>query len=158
MIAWLVDLLKRGCLTCLTLLIFPCVCCCTLLSDLGIDYDWDKPDTPANQKGFERHFGFAVPESVSDLYYFYDGMGFDPTYQLGFTADQGTIDKIVSELALEQGDPGFGIGIARDFTWWDDEDIESLTPYWRTNQDETYYRFLWYNPVSQKAYYLEYGL
>jgi hypothetical protein len=85
-------------------------------------------------------------------------MGFDPKYQLGFKADQDTIDRIVSELALEQGEPGFDSSIAQDFSWWDNEDIKSLTPYWRTNEDKTYYRFLWYNPVTEKAYYLEYGL
>ncbi len=130
-----------------------------LLSDLGIDYDWDKPDTFANQEGFERHFGFTVPESVSNLYYFADGMGFDPKYQLGFRADQDTIDKIVSELELEQGDPGFGVEyLTQDLPWWDSEHIESLTPYWNTNQDETYYWLLWYDPPSQRTYFLEFGL
>ncbi|MCP4538466.1 MAG: hypothetical protein GY832_15125 [Chloroflexi bacterium] len=125
----------------------------------GTDYDWDTPDTPANQKGFENHFGFAVPESVSDLYYFADGMGFDPLYMLGFKTDQDTIDKIVSELKLEQGDPGFGTEyLTQDVPWWDDEDIENLTPYWKTNQDETYFWLFWYNPTSQRAYYLEFGL
>ena len=133
------------------------VCLCILTG--CTDYDWDTPDTLPNQEGFERHFGFAVPESVSDLYYFADETGFDPAYQLGFRTDQDTIDRIVSELELGQGNPGFGVEhLTRDFPWWDDEDIESLTPYWKTNQDETYYWLLWYNPTSQRAYYLEFGL
>ena len=61
------------------------------------DYDFDEPDTAANQEGFERHFGFAVPASVSDLYYFADELGADVKYQIGFKTDQETIIMHMSE-------------------------------------------------------------
>jgi hypothetical protein len=126
--------------------------CCT-------NYDHDKPNTSANQKGFERHFGFTVPDSVTDLYYFADELGVDVTYRLGFKADQETIDKIVSGLRLTQGEPELvGPSLGYEFPWWDEQDIGNLTPYWKSNQKKDYYWLLWYNPASQRAYYVEFSL
>lgn len=126
--------------------------CCT-------NYDYDKPDTPANLKGFERHFGFAAPESVTDVYYFADELGADVTYRLGFKADQETIDKIVSDLRLTQGEPELvDPSLGHKFAWWDEKDIGNLTPYWKSNPKKDYYWLLWYNPTSQRAYYVEFSL
>ncbi|MBN1485174.1 MAG: hypothetical protein JXA37_10660 [Chloroflexia bacterium] len=38
------------------------------------------------------------------------------------------------------------------------EEANRLTPYWKSNAQEDYYHFLWYNPSTQRAYYLEYSL
>jgi hypothetical protein len=122
------------------------------------DYDCDEPDTPANQEGFERHFGFAVPASVSDLYYFADELGADVKYQIGFKTDQETIERIASELDLVQEEPEFRVRLAHEFDWWDKDIVESLTPYWRSNQDNDYYWFLWFDPTNQRAYYIEFSL
>ena len=121
-------------------------------------YDFDVPDTAANQAGFERHFGFAVPASVSDLYYFADELGADVKYQIGFKTDQQTIERIASELDLVQGEPELHFGLAQEFAWWDKEAIKNLTPYWKSNQDNDYYWFLWFDPSSQRAYYIEFSL
>jgi hypothetical protein len=130
-------------------------CCCGIFTD----YDIDQPDTPANKEGFERHFGFPVPASVSDLYYFADELGADGKYQLGFTTDQETIERIVSELDLTQGEPAFNcIGLIYEFDWWEKDVVNGLTPYWKSNQDNDYYWFLWFDPSSQRAYYIEFSL
>jgi hypothetical protein len=92
------------------------------------------------------------------LYYFADEWLVDEMYQLGFTADQETIEKIISNLGLKQGELGTTVGLAYEFSWWDEEDVDNLTPYWKSNQDEDYYWYLWYNPESQRAYYIEYSL
>jgi hypothetical protein len=122
------------------------------------DYDFDQPDTDANRAGFERHFGFAPPPSVSDLYYYADELGADVKYQLGFRADEGTIDTIVAELELVQEEPEYEVRLARDLDWWHDDVIRTLTPYWRSDPDSDYYRFLWYDPAGRRAYYLEFSV
>lgn len=128
------------------------VLCCT-------SYDYDKPNTPANLKGFERHFGLAAPESVTDLYYFADELGVDVTYRLGFKADQETIDKIISNLRLTQREPELvGPNLGHEFPWWDEKDIGNLIPYWKTNKKKDYYWLLWYNPATHRAYYVEFSL
>lgn len=122
------------------------------------DYDVDAPDTPANQRGFERHFGFAVPASVSELYYYADELGADVAYQLSFKADQQTIEKIAAELGLAQAALDFGVELAREVDWWDEDAIKNLTPYWKRNAAKDYYWVLWYDPLDQRAYYLEFSL
>ena len=136
------------------------VSCVALLSGLVActSYDYDKPDTSDNQKGFERHFGFPVPASVSDVYYFADELGADVKYQLGFKTDQATVDAIVAALELKQAEPEFGVGIAQEFPWWDKDTVENLTPYWKSNSEEHYYWFLWYDSESQRVYYIEFSV
>jgi hypothetical protein len=129
-----------------------------LLLSACTNYDYDQADTPANQAGFERHFGFPTPTSVTDLYYFADELGTDVLYQLGFKTDPETIEKIVAELDLIQQEPDLQTNLARDFDWWDNTVIENLTPYWKHNTDNDYFWFLWYDPDNQQAYYIEYSL
>jgi hypothetical protein len=122
------------------------------------EYDHDQPDTPANREGFERHFGFSVPASVTDLYYFADELGADVKYQLGFKADQETVDRIVAELDLVQTEPEFQVGVAQELEWWHEDRIEGLMPYWKSNRDADYFWFLWFDPVSQRVYYIEFSV
>jgi hypothetical protein len=129
------------------------------LCGLFTDYDFDRPDTPANQEGFKRHVGFPAPDSVSDLYYFADELGADVTYQLGFNADQETMLAIVSALDLVQEEPAFDCAaFARAFDWWEEDAVAGLTPYWKSNPDGDYYRCLWFDPESRRAYYIEFSL
>ncbi len=44
------------------------------------------------------------------------------------------------------------------FPWWNEQDIATLTPYWKTNADKDHYWYLWYDPVTQRAYFLEFSL
>ncbi len=130
-----------------------CVC------GIFTDYDFDQSDTEANRKGFERHIGFPVPASVSDVYYFADELGADVTYQLGFTADQETVNRIVSELGLTQEAPALDCtGLVREFDWWKEDAVEGLSPYWKSNDDHDYYWFLWFDPANRKVYYLEFSV
>ena len=81
------------------------------------NYDHEQADTVANQKGFERHFGFPTPASVTDLYYYADELGIDVKYQMGFRADPETIQRIVVELDLVQQEVTIQSRIAQDFAW-----------------------------------------
>jgi len=125
-----------------------------------IHYDHDTPDTSANLAGFERHFGFEPPADVTDVYYYADELGVDVTYQLGFEAGPETVARIVAELDLTQADTpgGFGLGVARDFPWWDMEDIKQATLYQKTNTQRDYWRELWYSAATGRVCYLEYSL
>lgn len=123
-------------------------------------YDFDQADTEANQAGFERHFGFPTPESVSELYYFADEIGVDVKYQIGFKTDQATVEQIIAALSLEQQDLSFGIGfgLVQDFDWWPVTGIENLQPYWNGTPEDDYYWILWYDTATQSVYYLEFSL
>jgi hypothetical protein len=85
-------------------------------------------------------------------------MGADVVYQMGFKTNQETIEKIVTELNLIQEETDLHNNLARDFDWWDENVIAGLLPYWKSTPEKDYYWFLWYDPISQRAYYLEYSL
>ncbi len=78
-------------------------------------YTHDKPDTRENRAGFEKHIGFEAPASVSNLYYYADELGADVTYQLGFYTDEKIIEKIISQLSLNQDPPDTEVGVDREF-------------------------------------------
>jgi hypothetical protein len=122
-------------------------------------YDHDRPDTGANREGFRRHIGFVPPADVSDLYYYADEFGADCTYQLGFKADARTVDRIVAALALTPADGPQDVGVAREFpVWWQTSDYRPLVPWQRVDVEKDYYRYLWYDSDSQRAYYLEFSM
>ena len=123
-------------------------------------YDHDTPDTGANLAGFERHFGFAPPDNVTDVYYYADEMGADVLYQLGFAAGPETVDRIVAALELEQADATArrDFNIARDdFPWWDEADIQQAAFYQKANDKQDYRWALWYSEATGRVYYLEYS-
>jgi hypothetical protein len=137
------------------LALLPLSCGCGLFTD----YDFDRPDTPANREGFEHHFGFPVPASVSDLYYFADELGADVQYQLGFSTDPETVERIVAALDLTEGAPPVDCtGLVRTFDWWTEDAVVGLTPYWTGDEDRDYYRCLWFDPDSRRAYYIAFSL
>jgi hypothetical protein len=107
---------------------------------------------------FARHIGFEVPPAVSGLYCYADEIGVDVTYQLAFTADSATVERVVAALSLKQGQPGFVVGIGRELPWWQPEDHAALVPYWRQTSDGGYFWFLWYDRVSQRVWLLEYSV
>jgi len=129
----------------------------TVLLAACTSYTHDQPDTKANIAGFERHFCFAPPPDVSELYYYVDELGADVKYQLGFKAELSTVEKIVSELALKQEQPAPSQAIATEFPWWQESELASLTPYWKKNQEGDYYWYLWYDVDSQRVWFLEFS-
>jgi hypothetical protein len=121
-------------------------------------YDHDTSDTAANLEGFECHFGFAAPPDVTDVYYFADEMGADVLYQLGFEAGPETVARIVSALGLAQtASEEIGLGLAYTFPWWDEQDIQQATLYWKSSEDQDYWWALWYSEATGRIYYLEYS-
>lgn len=126
----------------------------------GTVYDYDVPDTAANRDGFERHFGFAAPADVADLYYFADELGADVKYQLGFKVGPETVAAVVTALDLAPLDASEarGLSIAHDFPWWDKADIQRATFYQKTNAGEDYWWEFWYSEATGYVYYLEYSL
>jgi len=97
-------------------------------------------------RGFERHFGFEAPPDVTDVYYFADEMGVDVLYQLGFEAGPETVTRIVKELDLTQStsaSDGPSPDLAYEFPWWDEQDVQRATRYWKSNAGHDYWWALW---------------
>jgi len=65
----------------------------------------------------------------------------------------------VSDLDLIQSDaPQSGLGLAYALSWWNEQEIQRATLYWTSNDEQDYWRLLWYNESIRRVYYLEYSL
>ncbi len=122
-------------------------------------YNPYEPDTKFNKKRFTEFFMFAPTADVKNIYCYADEMGIDHDYQFSFNCDTTTINKIVSNLNLKQGQvpDNYGSGLWHDFPWWDSSRIEHLKPYFKIGPHETYW-YLWFDITKQKAYYFSFDM
>jgi hypothetical protein len=122
-------------------------------------YDPNHPDTRFNKKRFSEFFLFDPPRDVRNIYCYADEMGIDHDYQVAFNCDTSTIRKIVSNLDLKTGThpDNNGSGLWHRFPWWDSAKIETLKPYFKKGDHETYW-YLWYDTSQQKAYYFSFDM
>lgn len=122
------------------------------------DYDYDTPDTAANRSGFERHFGFPPSGDVENIYYYADELGADALYQLGFTAEPGTVEAIKSRLELTSSEVPFDAwGLVREFDWFRKSDIRDIPGFASPDDSPGTVKRLWYDAPVQRVYYLEYS-
>ena len=91
------------------------------------------------------------------MYYYADTFGSDANYQLGFTADEATVTKIVEELALKDQDPKAN-ATGREYDCWKTDDFARLRFFWTKHPEREYYRYLWYDNALGRVYYLEFSL
>ena len=122
-------------------------------------YDPHNPDTKFNKKRFLEFFKFQPTSDVKNIYCYADEMGIDHDYQFAFSCDTTTITRIVFNLDLKCGtlSNNYGSGLWHSFPWWDSARIETLKPYFRKGDHETYF-YLWFDTPKQKAYYFEFDM
>lgn len=86
-------------------------------------------------------------------------MGIDQDYQFAFNCDTATVSRIVSRLKLTKKDQAdnFSSGLWHNYQWWDSSTIETLVPYHKKGEHQTYW-YLWYDSSKWKAYYFEFDM
>ncbi|XOV68208.1 MAG: hypothetical protein ACFHU9_03340 [Fluviicola sp.] len=122
-------------------------------------YDSYKPDTKYNKRRFKEFFGFWPTSDVKNIYCHADQMGIDHDYSFAFTCNRKTIQKIETNLSLQNDSipETHPSGLFHDFDWWHTTKIDTLKPSWRKGDHQKYY-FLWYDSINCDAYYFEYDL
>ncbi|MGC4103826.1 hypothetical protein [Ferruginibacter sp.] len=125
--------------------------------NLFVDYDIDKPDTKSNRERFKDYLKIDINENVKEVFCYADFLGADYKIQMSFKCDTATVNKIISVNKLYKQDFRGGRNLDNQFPWWNEKRIDSIRPYIMSIEDELY-KFLWFDPQSGKAYYLEYSL
>ncbi|RYZ43527.1 MAG: hypothetical protein EOP49_27860 [Sphingobacteriales bacterium] len=120
------------------------------------------PDTRFNKKRFAEFFKFAPGPDVRNIYCYADRMGIDSKFQFGFACDTSTLNRIILAERLHKAAPEDGYEFSRlleptEFSWWQNKDLESRTPFLR-NDNERAYTCLWYDTTLGKAWYLTYDM
>lgn len=116
-------------------------------------------DTDDNKNRFKEHLQVELTSDVKDLYTYGDFMAIDYSVLISFTCDQSTIDKIIEKngLQLSTGENIRAISFSGKFNWWKQDMIDQLIPYQAGEEDE-FWQFLWYNPVTKQAFYEEFSM
>ena len=122
-------------------------------------FDAYEPDTKFNKKRFSEFFGFYPPQDIKNIYCHADEMGIDHQYQFSFVASFTSINRIISNLALEKSNIPISnsTSFSKDFPWWDGNKLLKLPPYWKKGKHEVF-TFLWYDSTTKKAYYNSYDM
>ena len=138
--------------------LFPVLCLlCSLLISCT-DYDLNQADSPANKKGFTKHIGFEPSEDITGVYYYADELGADVQYQLHFSCDKLTFEKICEKLGLQIEKADYSALDPRtDLPWWDKESTKDHVIRVFVKEG-SHHRELWYSEAKKTAYYHEYSL
>ncbi|PSL28270.1 hypothetical protein [Chitinophaga ginsengisoli] len=122
-------------------------------------YNADIADTKDNQNRFKEHLQIELTSDVKDLYTYGDFMAIDYSVLMSFSCDQSTIDKIIEKngLQLSTEDSMHAISFPGKFGWWKQDIIDRLIPYSAGEEDE-FWQFLWYDPVTKQAFYEEFSM
>ncbi|MCF6403025.1 hypothetical protein L3C95_09085 [Chitinophaga filiformis] len=122
-------------------------------------YNADIADTKDNQNRFREHLQIELTNDVKDLYTYGDFMAIDYSVLMSFSCDQSTIDRIIEQngLQLTTEHDMRGISFPGRFNWWKQEEIDQLIPY-RAGEEDEFWQYLWYNPVTKQAFYEEFSM
>lgn len=121
-------------------------------------YNSGKADTESNKKRFREHLGVELTPDVKNIYAYGDFLGADYKVLLAFTCNQATADRIIAAQNMQwAGSRDHGLLFPDEFNWWDKEKIELLTPY-KAGKEDAYWKYLWYDGETKKAFYEEYSL
>lgn len=121
-------------------------------------YDADSADTKDNKDRFKEHLQVELTDDVKDLYTYGDFMGIDYSVLMSFTCEQTTIDRIIKRNGLHlsfEGDNGFVL--QPNLNWWKRDSINQLIPY-KAGEEDEFFQYLWYNPVTKRAFYQEFTM
>lgn len=121
-------------------------------------FDPNEVDTKSNKKIFKKYLEVELTSDVKYIYCYAD-FGTDYSVLISFSCDSNTIENIVSKkhMKLTTEDSDNGLFFDQKFKWWDNDKIEKIKPY-KTEQDQKFWKYLWYDSINKKAYYQEFSL
>lgn len=122
-------------------------------------YNTDTADTKDNQNRFREHLQIELTNDVKDLYTYGDFMAIDYSVLMSFSCDQSTIDRIIEQNGLQLSNENNmrAISFPGKFRWWKQDEIDQLIPY-RAGEEDEFWQYLWYNPVTRQAFYEEFSM
>lgn len=130
-----------------------------VVDKLSPRFDAYKPDTKFNQERFRDFLKVEFTPDIKKIYCFDDAIGIDADYQFSFNCDTATLRRIMEkhQLTLDQETTDYAFGLQHDFDWWDKKKIEKL-PLYSWKGEHQYFKYFWYDPIDQKAYYFDFDM
>jgi hypothetical protein len=112
-------------------------------------------DIVADSIRFRNYLATGITSDVKELYIRGDSSGLPVL--IAFTCGQSTADRIIRrngmELCADKEDKGLA---CPGVSWWKTDIIDKVTPY-KSGEEDEYWQYLWYDPVSRQALYQEFS-
>ncbi len=130
-----------------------------LVDNVFPTYDNGKPDTENNKKRFKEHLQVDLTNDVKNIYTYGDFLGADYKVLISFSCDTTTLKKIVKAKAMtiSTKDNDEGLLFSDEFPWWDKKVIAKIKPF-KIGKEFEYWQYLWFDKISNTAYYEEFSL
>lgn len=121
-------------------------------------YDPGVPDTDNNKRRFKDHLGVAASADVNGLYTYADYLGIDYKVMMIFNCDQSTIDKIIKKNDMQLSTDEKGQVVCSSFTVdvWGGKVADMIC--YEAGEEDQFFQYLFYNPVTKQAYYEEFSM
>lgn len=125
----------------------------------SLSYNSSTPDTDDNKKRFREHLEMTITADVKELFTYGNVMGIDNSVLMSFTCDQATINRIIRKNAMElcADTTDKGLFLTGSPQWWKRDVIEKLVPY-KAGEEDGFWQYLWYDPVTKQAFYEEFSM
>jgi len=115
-----------------------------------------KPDSSTSQTGFESLTGFAPPDSISNLRYWYEGFT-DHIILMRFQCSTPeTIEKIIQSLDLKPVKEARSEVSVPDIEWWKKSEGDTVYKVYSVEYDNLW-RYLWIDEATGTVFYQEYS-
>ncbi|MFT5513863.1 MAG: hypothetical protein ACI8SE_002274, partial [Bacteroidia bacterium] len=142
---------------------FPSFCLMLLFMSCGVGhppFDRSTPDTKNNKYHFRHLVNLEPSTDVHGLYTYGNEMGIDASYLLTFKCGPETVLQIIKSNDMELDDQKGTVlyGIGTNVSWWNVSDIDTLTRYIYSSENERYFRYFWYNDYTNQGYFLYFDL
>ncbi len=126
------------------------------------NYGGSGSDAETNRILFKEHLHIELTNDVKNIYTYSDTLIISDSLTIGkqffiaFSCEQKIIDKIiaVNELKLSSSNDNAGLQFPENFSWWDKDKIVTLIPY-TFRLHFTFWRYLWYDKKTRRAFYKE---
>jgi hypothetical protein len=122
-------------------------------------FDAYQPDTKYNKWRFKEFLKVEITPDVKNIFCYGDAIGIDAKYQFAFNCSKETATRIIEKHSLKPDtsttDPGYNL--QTPFEWWPISKIKTLKFYSFVGE-HSYYKYFWYDPKEQKAYYFDFDM
>ncbi len=139
------------------------ICILLLVSFLTIvgcsRYEPEKPDAPANRKGFKAITRIEPGMDVKNVYFYADEFsGINPLYCMAFQASRKTVERIVEELNMTESNSVVTkeplVNIPAKLKWWNAESRRKSKFYFVREEASKSEYFFWHDPVTGECQFM----
>lgn len=119
-----------------------------------------KADTRRNRLRFQEYFDTLDVPDAKNIYCYTDYIGMDYKVMFSFTCDTASLSRIVRKKGLALGPEEWahtGLRGSWEFEWWKDEELDSLKPFHR-GEDQEDRIYLWYDSAAHRVTYQQFSL